>query len=221
MRKILLFLISFAIVAMLDISTTFAQRADQNQKQRADNGKPYTVAIHRLNDKALNDSLLIETEDTTNFFSRRTSVGQLKSYINSSNSSNLSIQFFSDFQSDSLAPSASYSGPQKYDDDGDSIKITLEYSNSQNFIFYLKKPNGTASNLASYTLVTPVISRATSAQLMFTSSGLTCYSGVSAFYNMQSSFGLVMFYGPTTPLAGSSAEPAWDGTIYVQLDINK
>ena len=55
----------------------------QSQQQRADNGKPYTVAIHRLNNKTLNDSLLMEVEDTTNYFSRRTSVGDLKNYIGS------------------------------------------------------------------------------------------------------------------------------------------
>lgn len=138
--KTLILILLFSFVSL------FAQRADQNQKQRADNGKPYTVAIHRLNDKALNDSLLIETEDTTNFFSRRTSVGKLKDYVNATT---LNIAFVISF-ADTANLAVTLVTPQAYDDDGDSIKLSAVRTSPCNFQIDFKKPNGSISDLASF-----------------------------------------------------------------------
>lgn len=138
--KTLILILLFSFVSL------FAQRADQNQKQRADNGKPYTVAIHRLNDKALNDSLLIETEDTTNFFSRRTSVGKLKDYVNANT---LNIAWVISF-ADTANLVVTVTTPQAYDDDGDSIVIIAERYGPCNFQIEFQKPNGNPSDLNSF-----------------------------------------------------------------------
>lgn len=138
--KTLILILLFSFVSL------FAQRADQNQKQRADNGKPYTVAIHRLNDKALNDSLLIETEDTTNFFSRRTSVGKLKDYVNANT---LNITWVIAW-TDTANLTVTVTTPQAYDDDGDSIILVASKTSICNFQIDFEKPNGNPSDLSSF-----------------------------------------------------------------------
>lgn len=151
MRKILLFLISFAIIAMLDISTTFAQ---QSQQQRANNATPYTVAIHRLNNISLNDSLLIEVEDTTNYFSRRTSVGDLKNYVNASNTKQVVYYNFYLAADTTVAITDSSSIPAT-DADGDTITAQISYYRTGGvnptitFNFY-KKGTGDPSNMTNF-----------------------------------------------------------------------
>ena len=147
---------NFIFILLFSFISLFAQV--QNQQQRADNGKPYTVAIHRLNNKTLNDSLLMEVEDTTNYFSRRTSVGQLKNYIagNTIASDNFHIQLNATVEiigSDTTITSVSNPGYTKmyYDLDGDSILYDKTWIDGASTIkLELKKPNGAVSNLPTW-----------------------------------------------------------------------
>lgn len=132
------------LILLFSFVSVFAQT--QNQQQRANNNIPYTVAIHRLNDKALNDSLLIETEDTTNFFSRRTSVGKLKDYVNSNT---LNIAWVISF-ADTNNLVVTVTTPQAYDDDGDSIILVASKTSICNFQTEFQKPNGNPSDLSSF-----------------------------------------------------------------------